>query len=757
MKRIKLLINLLLTLALILPAMFSSPVLAATFESWTVRDDGLPILSGARYAQTVLAESSHTISSIQFKGHRQNDSGGSPSGTSLGDFTVTIYSTTNGTPNSIPLGNSAVIAGQTIPSIGSGGGYQNFSVAFAWGSSQPIVSANQTYAVVITCAGTHSNNLVVIGEDGSGSSSYTGGAEYYDSGTGVWSLQPSKDIYFVVSGDAMVSVPLATVVTGSAYSSVVNGVLATTYTANLTDNADNTTILRGFQTGLTTGNYDINLQTSQLAIGGNSTDDELLNLYGYVWRGEVGEFSIVSTKLSANTTYYYRAFAVTRDAYRNEGYGYGAELSFTTVPYSGLLSPVVEISGLSITQNTLLNVGIQVLSSPSANLASVGFTYGTNFSTSTSTENITWFGTLEQPAAHVGIYAMSIAYDPLNNIKEGQRIFAKAFARDSLGNTGYSNIASIAKPFVYVGPGGLTVSNAGATVTGNIALVRASINNPAGVPITAYICSWGVLESATGQMVQLQLTSTPSTLSYTITSLAPTTVYFYKFGVYAEGVWVWSQPSAFTTGYTVPMPVSGMPGVVTRPATNIGANHFTANGDLVSTGNATVTEIGFAWSFTNSGAIEMWNLALTSGDYSLGLFSQMLTFSQSNKRAYYAAIARNIYGTSYGSVYYANMGTASDNGTDGGGSGTVPNPLQNLLDWLDRYGLNNPLGKWGIVLILMIILFFAFRESAILRVAAPLLAFGLGLVSGLLEWWIILLLAIVAAGVGLFIASKTQG
>lgn len=204
----------------------------------------------------------------------------------------------------------------------------------------------------------------------------------------------------------------------------------------------------------------------------------------------------------------------------------------------------------------------------------------------------------------------------------------------------------------------------------------------------------------------------------------------------------------------MPNILNGLPGVITHSATNIGVNHFTANGELVSIGDADVTEIGFAWSLTNTNDTANWNLSLTTGSFSVGAFNQILSFSQSGQRVYYTAIARNLYGTSYGNIYYANMSGYSDNNTS---TGTILNPMQWLLDLLSKYGLNNALGKWGIVLLLMIAFFFIFHEQPILRVAMPLLAFGLGLVSGLLEWWIILILAIVAAGIGLFIASKTQG
>ena len=553
----------------------------------------------------------------------------------------------------------------------------------------------------------------------------------------------------------LTSVAPATIETGSAYSTVVNGVLSATFIADLVDNADNTTAFRGFEIGTSSENYELPLRILQMAAGGNATDEQLFEDYGYVWRGEEGEFSIVSRSLSANTTYYYRAFADTIDESGNIGYAKGEEKSFSTVPYTGVLFPIVELDGVIIWRG-VISGSVNVISSASAPLASVWIQYGTNYSSSPSTENITWLGARGEVTNNVGLYLLDIIYDVNDNIREGWSVFVRAYAIDSLYNVGYSDIVRTVKPYADVGSGGLTVTIIGADVLGNIAEVSALVNNPANVPVVAYIVSWGQTSDADDQMVQLQLASNPTTLTYTITALESSTVYFYKFAVFGDGEWIWPQASAFTTGTIIDYPLQGMPSVATKAATNIGVNHFRANGSLSSLGEADVTQLGFAWSHTNTNDVKNWNFSLTSGNFSIGLFNQDLTFSEANNKVYYVAVARNIYGTSYGSVFYANMGTSTgDNVT--GGTGTVAQPVQELLNWLEQYGLNNAIGKWGIVLALMIILFIFFKESSLLRVAAPMLAFGLGLISGLLEWWIVLLLAIVAAGVALMISSKTQG
>jgi hypothetical protein len=75
--------------------------------------------------------------------------------------------------------------------------------------------------------------------------------------------------------------------------------------------------------------------------------------------------------------------------------------------------------------------------------------------------------------------------------------------------------------------------------------------------------------------------------------------------------------------------------------------------------------------------------------------------------------------------------------------------LKTLTDWLAGIGLGGATGKWLAIIIAMAIAFIITYKNKILRVLLPLLVFGFGIVSGMLDIWVVVLLAL-GAGVAIF-------
>jgi uncharacterized protein (TIGR02145 family) len=95
-----------------------------------------------------------------------------------------------------------------------------------------------------------------------------------------------------------------------------------------------------------------------------------------------------------------------------------------------------------------------------------------------------------------------------------------------------------------------------------------------------------------------------------------------------------------------PLEMLKKPVVQTLEATNISSNSATLQGNLLSDGNSTVTELGFYWSATNENPGEADNKIIAEG--TMGRFSSELNGLEVNTTYHVRAFAMNSQGTSYG-------------------------------------------------------------------------------------------------------------
>ncbi len=112
--------------------------------------------------------------------------------------------------------------------------------------------------------------------------------------------------------------------------------------------------------------------------------------------------------------------------------------------------------------------------------------------------------------------------------------------------------------------------------------------------------------------------------------------------------------------------------------------------------------------------------------------------------------------TSY--KYIHDLSFSIGTGTGGGGSGTGTSPIDVVNAWLEPHGWNNSFGHWTITLVLMFLSFVVLNlmnAHKLLQLGIPLLIFGLAIISGWIDPWVLVLLAL-GAGVTLWGALRKR-
>ena len=137
--------------------------------------------------------------------------------------------------------------------------------------------------------------------------------------------------------------------------------------------------------------------------------------------GTTGVFTSLLTNLSANTTYYVRAFAT-----NSGGIGYGAEISFTTNGAVNIDIPEVITTDASAITQTTASSGGNVLSEGGAPVTARGICWATGPSPTTANEVINATGT-------TGIFTSSIT-----GLIANTTYYVRAFASNS-GGTAYGD------------------------------------------------------------------------------------------------------------------------------------------------------------------------------------------------------------------------------------------------------------------------------------------------------------------------------
>lgn len=152
-----------------------------------------------------------------------------------------------------------------------------------------------------------------------------------------------------------------------------------------------------------------------------------------------------------------------------------------------------------------------------------------------------------------------------------------------------------------------------------------------------------------------------------------------------------------------------------------------------------------------------WTNTNTASNITTGYFYTFILSGLEDKTSYqYRGKGTNTFGTGYGSIreFYIDF-TSTDISDDTDGTpDTDIEPLDMLNAFLGKYGLANSIGYWIALIVLMALSFMFFSGSNFMKILMPLLVLGVFIVAGLVDQWLVILLAIPAGLIIVFIIKK---
>jgi uncharacterized protein (TIGR02145 family) len=326
-----------------------------------------------------------------------------------------------------------------------------------------------------------------------------------------------------------------------------------------------------------------------------------------------GVFSSAITGLTANTTYYVRAYAT-----NSYGTGYGALVSFTTLP-------TVTTTVITSITATTANAGGSISSDGNATITARGVCWSTTSNPTIALTTKTTNGT------GTGVFTSEIT-----GLTAFTTYYVRAYATNSYG-TSYGEEFSFSS-LVVVAPS--VTTSATTTITAKTANVGGSISSDGNATVTARGVCWSTTANPT---IALTTKTTDGTgtgiFSNTITGLTPNTTYYVRaYATNSFGTSYGAQVS-FTT-LTIVAPT------LTTSVTTIAVTTVNSGGSISSDGNATVTARGVCWSTTTNPTIAL--ATKTTDGTGTGVFTSAITGLAANTTYFVRAYATNSFGTGYG-------------------------------------------------------------------------------------------------------------
>jgi hypothetical protein len=328
-----------------------------------------------------------------------------------------------------------------------------------------------------------------------------------------------------------------------------------------------------------------------------------------------GVFSCTITDLSANTTYYIRAYAI-----NDKGTAYGEEKKFTTQDYG--LPKLITNNVTNITQTTAIGGG-EVTDDGGLTVTDRGICWSSNHNPSINNHIV--------PAGEgLGSYTCNIT-----GLNVHTTYYVRAYATNSKGTSYGDEVSfntSASLPTISTG----TISN----ITQTTAISGGNVTSDGGATVTAKGICWSSNQNPTiGNHHTSDGTGTGSFTS-NLTDLTPGKTYYVRaYATNSVGT-SYGEQKTFTTN-----PVN-KPTVTTNNVTNITQTSATCGGNVTSDGGATVTARGICWSSTNQNPT-ISNHIISNGT-GTGNFTSSITGLTAGKTYYVRAYATNSAGTSYG-------------------------------------------------------------------------------------------------------------
>ena len=338
-----------------------------------------------------------------------------------------------------------------------------------------------------------------------------------------------------------------------------------------------------------------------------------------------GTFTSNLINLTANTTYYVRAYAN-----NSAGTGYGNEISFTTL--KDIVKPTVKTNEVSsVVQDAAICGGV-VIDDGGAEVTARGVCWSTS-------QNPTINGSHTDDGTGEGDFTSTIT-----GLTAGTTYYVRAYATNEKG-TSYGEEKSFMTS-IYMDLPILTTKEI-EDITETSATSGGEVVSDGGAPVIARGICWSTSQNPTIDDNDGMTTDGNGTGTFTsdLVNLTANTTYYVR--AYATNVMgtAYGEQRSFTTEeeeaeLTPPI-------VITSEVIDVTETTAVSGGNVTDDGGATVTARGICWSISQNPTIDD-NDGITTDGNGTGTFTSDLINLTANTTYYVRAYATNEKGTSYG-------------------------------------------------------------------------------------------------------------
>ncbi len=329
-----------------------------------------------------------------------------------------------------------------------------------------------------------------------------------------------------------------------------------------------------------------------------------------------GSFTSNMTGLTANTTYYVRAYAK-----NSQGIAYGNEVNFTTS--QNISAPTVTTSLVTNITQTTATGGGNVTDDGGANVTERGICWSTSHNPTTS-------GNHANSGTGTGSYTVQ-----MSGLTANTTYYVRAYAVNSQGASYGSEVSFTTTANLPT----VTTSNV-SNITQTTATGGGNITSDGGASITARGICWSTSQNPTTSNSHTTDGTGTGSFTSSMTGLTANTTYYVRaYATNSAGTSYGSQVT-FTTLQNVSLPT-----VTTSNVSNITQTTATGGGNITSHGGASITVRGICWSTSQNPTTS--NSHTTDGT-GTGSFTSSMTGLTANTTYYVRAYATNSVGTGYG-------------------------------------------------------------------------------------------------------------
>ena len=338
-----------------------------------------------------------------------------------------------------------------------------------------------------------------------------------------------------------------------------------------------------------------------------------------------GTFTSNLINLTANTTYYVRAYAN-----NSAGTGYGNEISFTTL--KDIVKPTVKTNEVSsVVQDAAICGGVVIVDG-GAEVTARGVCWSTS-------QNPTINGSHTDDGTGEGDFTSTIT-----GLTAGTTYYVRAYATNEKG-TSYGEEKSFMTS-IYMDLPILTTKEID-DITETSATSGGEVVSDGGAPVIARGICWSISQDPTIDDNDGMTTDGNGTGTFTsdLVNLTANTTYYVR--AYATNVMgtAYGEQRSFTTEEEEAELTP--PTVITSEVIDITETTAVSGGNVTDDGGATVTARGICWSISQDPTIDD-NDGITTDGNGTGTFTSNLINLTANTTYYVRAYATNEKGTSYG-------------------------------------------------------------------------------------------------------------